>query len=109
MRLTVLAMTVPILFGLISATGELARYGYGFFVFRSAGTGATQQGRSGPAPSQPSAADHPHRIGSGLADPQEVRNQQIRKGTTPKHHVEAAWPSQQPVPVPDGQIRSNTP
>ena len=69
MRLTVLAMTVPILFGLISATGELARHGYGFFVFRSAGTGATQQGPSGPAPSQPSAAHHPHRIGSGLADP----------------------------------------
>jgi hypothetical protein len=83
MRLTALTMTVPILFGLISATGELARHGYGFFVFRSAGTGATQPGPSGPAPSQPSAAHHPHRIGSGLADPQEVRKQQDQEGHDP--------------------------
>jgi hypothetical protein len=82
MRLTVLAMTIPILLGLISATGELARNGYGFFVFRSAGTGATQQGSSGPPPSQPSAAP-PHRIGSGLADPQEARHQQDREGRNP--------------------------
>ena len=83
MRLTVLAMTIPILFGLISATGELALHGYGFFVFRSAGTGATQQGPSGPAPSQPPAAHHPHRIGSGQADPQEARHQQDQEGHDP--------------------------
>jgi hypothetical protein len=58
MRLSVLAMTIPILFGLIAATTQLALHGYGHFVFRSAGTGATQQGPSGPAPSQPPAAEH---------------------------------------------------
>jgi hypothetical protein len=83
MRLTVLAMTIPILFGLISATGELALHGYGFFVFRSAGTGATQQGRSGPALSQPPAAHLPHRIGSGQADPREARHQQDQEGHDP--------------------------
>jgi hypothetical protein len=80
MRLAVLAMTIPILFGLISATGELARHGYGFFVFRSAGTGATQQRPSGPAPSQPQAAPRPHRTGSGQADPREARHQQDQEG-----------------------------
>jgi len=80
MRLAVLAMTIPILFGLISATGELARHGYGFFVFRSAGTGATQQGPSGPAPSQPSAAHHSRRAVSGQADPLEARHQQDQAG-----------------------------
>ena len=55
MRLAVFAMTVPILFGLIAATTQLAMYGYGSFVFRSAGTGATQQGPSGPSPSQASS------------------------------------------------------
>ena len=64
MRLVVLAMTVPLLFGLIAATTELALHGYGYFVFRSAGTGATQQGPSGRPPSQPPAAAH-HRRHAG--------------------------------------------
>lgn len=60
-RLPVLAMGVAILFGLIAATGEMALRGYDFFVFRSPGTGATQQGPPGPAPSQPPAAHRHHR------------------------------------------------
>ena len=64
MRLVVLAMTVPLLFGLIAATTELALHGYGYFVFRSAGTGATQQGPSGRPPSRPPAAAH-HRRHAG--------------------------------------------
>ena len=83
MRLAVLAMTIPIVFGLMSATGELALHGYGFFVFRSAGTGATQQGSSGPAPSQPPAAHHPRRAGSGQADPQGARHRQDQAGRDP--------------------------
>lgn len=63
MRLAVLVMTIPILFGLIAATTELALHGYGYFVFRSAGTGATQQGPSEPPPSQPSAAHHRRHAG----------------------------------------------
>jgi len=55
-RLPVLAMGVAILFGLIAATTQMALRGYDFFVFRSPGTGATQDGPSGPAPSQPPAA-----------------------------------------------------
>jgi hypothetical protein len=55
-RLPVLAMGVAILFGLIAATTQMALHGYDFFVFRSPGTGATQEGPSGPAPSQPPAA-----------------------------------------------------
>jgi hypothetical protein len=82
-RLIVLAMTVPILFGLITAGGELALHGYGFFVFRSAGTGATQQGPSGPAPSQPPAAHHPHGTGSGQAGPRGARHPQDREGHEP--------------------------
>jgi hypothetical protein len=83
MRLMVLAMTIPILFGLMAATGELALHGYGFFVFRSAGTGATQQGPSGPGPSQPPAAHHPHRPGPGQAGPREARHQHDRDGHQP--------------------------
>jgi hypothetical protein len=83
MRLTVLAMTIPILFGLMTAGGELALHGYGFFIFRSAGTGATQQGLSGPAPSQLPAAHHPHRTVSGQAGPQGARHQQDREGHEP--------------------------
>jgi hypothetical protein len=82
-RLAVLAMTVPILFGLITAGGELALHGYGFFVFRSAGTGATQQGPSGPALSQPPAAHHLHRTGSGQAGPRGARHPQDREGHEP--------------------------
>jgi len=82
-RLAVLAMTVPILFGLITAGGELALHGYGFFVFRSAGTGATQQGPSSPAPPQPPAAHHPHRTGSGQAGPRGARNPQDPEGHEP--------------------------
>ncbi|HXZ75159.1 MAG TPA: hypothetical protein VEH31_30410, partial [Streptosporangiaceae bacterium] len=55
-RLPVLAMGVAILFGLIAATAQMALHGYDFFVFRAPGTGATQEGPSGPAPSQPPAA-----------------------------------------------------
>ena len=51
-RLPVLAMGVAILFGLIAATTQMALHGYDFFVFRSPGTGATQDGPPGPAPSQ---------------------------------------------------------
>jgi hypothetical protein len=65
MRLSVLAMTIPILFGLIAATTQLALHGYGYFVFRSAGTGATQQGPAGPAPSQPPTAEHRRPAGPG--------------------------------------------
>jgi hypothetical protein len=56
MRLVVLAMAVPIIFGVLAATTELALHGYGFFVFRSAGTGATS---SNPLPS-PSPTHHQH-------------------------------------------------
>ena len=69
MRLAVLAMTIPILFGLIAATTELALHGYGYFVFRSAGTGATQQGPSEPPPPQPSAAHHRRHAGPGHNGP----------------------------------------
>jgi hypothetical protein len=55
-RLPVLAMGVAILFGLIAATTQMALRGYDFFVFRAPGTGSTQEGPSGPAPSQPPAA-----------------------------------------------------
>jgi hypothetical protein len=55
-RLPVLAMGVAILFGLIAATTQLALHGYDFFIFRAPGTGATQDGPSGSAPSQPPAA-----------------------------------------------------
>jgi LysM domain len=48
MRLFVLVVAVPILFGVLAATTELALHGYGFFIFRSAGTGATS---SNPLPS----------------------------------------------------------
>jgi hypothetical protein len=83
MRLMVLAMAVPILFGLTAATGELVLHGYGVFVFRSAGTGATQQGPPGPGPSQPPVAHHPHRPGSGRAGPREADPQQDREGHDP--------------------------
>ena len=69
MRLAVLAVTIPILFGLIAATTELALHGYGYFVFRSAGTGATQQGPSGPPPSQPPAARHRRHARRGQVRP----------------------------------------
>jgi hypothetical protein len=69
MRLAVLAMTIPILFGLVAATTELALHGYGYFVFRSAGTGATQQGPSGPPPSQPPTAHHRGHAGRGQNRP----------------------------------------
>jgi hypothetical protein len=65
-RLPVLAMAVAIVFGLLAATTELAVRGYGFFVFRSPGTGATQQGPPGPPPSQPPAA-HRHHQTTGRA------------------------------------------
>ena len=55
MRLFVLAMTVPILFGVLAAATELAMHGYGFFVFRSAGTGATS---SNPLPPPPPTHHH---------------------------------------------------
>jgi hypothetical protein len=61
MRLAVLAMTIPILFGLVAATTELALHGYGYFVFRSAGTGATQQEPSESSLSQPPTAHHRRR------------------------------------------------
>ena len=74
MRLVVLAMTIPILFGLIAATTELALHGYGYFVFRSAGTGATQQGPSEPSLSQlpvsqpPTAHDRRRHVGRPSQD-----------------------------------------
>jgi hypothetical protein len=56
MRLVVLALAVPVLFGVIAATAQLAAHGYGFFIFRSAGTGATS---NNPLPS-PSPTHHQH-------------------------------------------------
>src|SRR5215831_10198065 len=61
-RLPVLAMGVAILFGLIAATTEMALHGYDFFVFRSPGTGATQDGPPGPAPSQAGTGGAHHRL-----------------------------------------------
>ena len=43
MRLTATAMAVPITIGILCAAGEVALHGFGLFVFRSPGTGATQQ------------------------------------------------------------------
>ena len=63
-RLPLLAMAVAILFGLIAATAQMAVRGYDFFVFRAPGTGATQEGPPGPAPSQPSAAHRPQQATS---------------------------------------------
>ena len=81
-RISVAAAVLVLFVGVVGAA-EIDLHGFKFFVFRSAGTGATQQGPSSPAPSQPSAAHHPHRIGSGLADLQEVRNQQDQEGHDP--------------------------
>jgi hypothetical protein len=83
LRLTVLAMTIPILFCVTAATWELALHGYGFFVFRAAGVGATQQGPARPAPAQPPAAHHPDRPGTGQAGPRGARCQQNRDGHGP--------------------------
>jgi hypothetical protein len=82
MRLSVLAMTIPILFGLIAATTQLALHGYEYFVFRSAGTGATQQGPSGPAPSQPSAAEHRRPARPAQVGPRGPRPGQDREGAS---------------------------
>jgi hypothetical protein len=78
-RLPVLAMGIAILFGLIAATTEVALRGYDFFVFRSPGTGATQEGPLGPAPSRPPTA-HRHHQATGWAP----------AGTRGTHHH--LWP-----------------
>jgi len=94
MRLAVLAMAIPILFGLIAATTELALHGYGYFVFRSAGTGATQQGPSEPPPSQPSAAHHRRHAGPSHDGPPCASLPGSETARAIRTNKRQPWPSQ---------------
>jgi hypothetical protein len=74
MRLTVAVMAALLLFAVAAGSTELVLHGYSFFVFRSAGTGATsddgRQENQGPGqPDAPGARHHTrgahHQIGRG--------------------------------------------
>jgi hypothetical protein len=91
-RLPVLVMGVAILFGLIAATTEVALHGYDFFVFRSPGTGATQEGPPGPAPSRPPAAHrHDQATGHAQADTGGAHHH-LRPDGAQATSAEGRWP-----------------
>jgi hypothetical protein len=64
MRLTAAVMAAMLLFAVTAGSTELALHGYRFFVFRSAGTGATSGDglKENQGPGQPDAPGAHHQV-----------------------------------------------